>query len=55
MGQWVLINEDAYEVPLLEIGRRAASAALAVSLEGTVDLIEINLTEGNTVRAKRMT
>lgn len=43
------------EVPLLEIGRRAASAALAVSLEGPVDLIEINLTEGNTVRAKRMT
>lgn len=40
------------EVPLLEIGRRAAAAALAPSelcLETSVDLIDIGLTEGNTV------
>lgn len=46
------------EVPLLEIGRRAAVAALAPSelLSGSsVELIDIGLIEGNTVRAKQET
>ena len=45
---------SSIEVPLMDIGRRAASAALAPAepcLPVQVDLIEISLTEGNTVFA----
>ncbi|WP_162255306.1 MULTISPECIES: LacI family DNA-binding transcriptional regulator [unclassified Rhizobium] len=47
---------SSIEVPLMEIGRRAATAALATPIpgsEGTVELVEINLAAGNTVLANK--
>ncbi len=45
------------EVPLMQLGRKAATAALMTAQQGsanTIDLIDIGLTIGNTVLDRRM-